>query len=166
MAFKVCKMDPEKPGRVAIALMSEYSPGKDTVYWSPRGLHDGRGGFNSFVLVADAERGQWRMADGKRVNLLSINGIGEIRWTVDPHSKHYGEGAEMHFRLMPWDETTVYVIERDGMFRTTDGQVLWFTHKWEAEKAAKTFGWPDGTIDALTVAQLLELQKRVDSGEV
>jgi hypothetical protein len=36
---------------------------------------------NSFVLVNSPERGQF-LIDGQRVALVSINGLGEIRWDV------------------------------------------------------------------------------------
>lgn len=82
-------------------------PGPDTVYWSPQrwrdedGRREPAGGFNSFVCVEDPQYGQWLTEDGTNVALVSINGIGEIRWRVDAHSPHYGEGAHEHFNLKP-----------------------------------------------------------------
>ena len=102
MAYKICRYG---GNGVDIALQSHSNPGRDQVYWSPRGIVDGRGGFNSFVLVED-ERGVWRAPNGERVALLSINGIGEVRWDVTCHGIHYGEGAVAHFGLTPWDEET------------------------------------------------------------
>jgi hypothetical protein len=44
------------------------------VFWSRR--------HNSFVIVRD-EQGPWRLGT-ERVALLSINGIGQVRWAVRP----------------------------------------------------------------------------------
>ncbi len=80
---------------VDVALKSERNPGPDTVYWSPR--KPTGGGYNSFVVVAD-ERGPFVTSDGARVALISINGIGEIRWSVD-RSGSWAEGSIEHFAL-------------------------------------------------------------------
>jgi hypothetical protein len=104
-AFKILK----RGGRgVQVALHSHTDPGPDTVYWSPQRWRDenGRlepaGGFNSFCLVENPD-GRWVARSGERVSLLSINGIGEIRWSVEPGSEHYGEGAVEHFGLKKWE---------------------------------------------------------------
>lgn len=149
MKFQICK----RGGRgVDIALHSHTNPGRDTVYWSPRGIHDGRGGFNSFCLV-DNPDGPWRAPSGERVSLYSINGIGEIRWDVTVHGIHYGEGAVEHFGLMPWDgETTVYVVHYDRSHVVDGkGRVRWWTHHWEAEKEALKI---QGSVVKLTAAEL------------
>jgi len=62
------------------------------VFW-----HDG----SSYVLVADPEHGPW-MLDDRRVALLSINGMGEIRWDVAPSFPDKGgRAAADHFGLVP-----------------------------------------------------------------
>ncbi len=87
-------------------------PPADTVFWSPQKWReetnrDGTkrtepaGGFNSFVCVPDEQYGSWLTEDGVKVSLISINGIGEIRWRVESYSPHYGEGAVEHFNLTP-----------------------------------------------------------------
>ena len=84
---------------VDIVLKSFSSPGPDTVFWSKPDPSTGRGGCNSFVCVEDP-RGFWLTEDGQRVNLISINGIGEIRWTIDgSHMVHWAEGSVEHFKL-------------------------------------------------------------------
>jgi len=87
-------------------------PGTNTVFWSeqrwrpsdrPGYPDEPAGGYNSFVCVADPERGYWKTADGQRVTLVSINGIGEIRWRIDgSHMEHYAEGSIEHFGLVPF----------------------------------------------------------------
>lgn len=110
---------------VQIALISHSYPGPDTVYWSPQRWReekdrDGRvrtepaGGFNSFVIVKDEKYGQWLTKDGVKVSLVSINGIGEIRWKVDSYSPHYAEGADKHFELTP--------LDRDGNPRSVSNE--------------------------------------------
>lgn len=54
------------------------------VFWSQQ--------YNSFVITPDP-KGQWLTPDDEQVSLLSINGIGEIRWPV----MHYGSGMK-YFR--------------------------------------------------------------------
>ena len=78
---------------VDVRLQSFTSPGPDTVYWSER--------TNSYVCVADTH-GPWVTSDGKPCALLSINGIGEIRWSVP--AKPFDEeqiAAVKHFGLKP-----------------------------------------------------------------
>lgn len=82
-------------------------PPANIVYWSPQkwrdenGRREPAGGFNSFVCVEDEKYGQWLTEEGVKVALISINGIGEIRWKVDSWSPHYAEGADVHFKLTP-----------------------------------------------------------------
>lgn len=91
---------------VEIALLSASDPGPDTVFWSKRSYKpDGevdRHGHNSFVIVADV-RGGWLTKDGVEVALLSVNGIGEIRWSVSSREYDHcnAEGAIEHFGLTP-----------------------------------------------------------------
>lgn len=97
--------------RSAPSERSRYQdPDADTVFWSPqkwrKSTREGypdepAGGFNSFVCVADEQYGSWLTEDGTKVSLISINGIGEIRWRVESYSPHYGEGADKHFNLTP-----------------------------------------------------------------
>lgn len=98
---------------VEVSLRSYTDPGRDTVFWSPQRwreeVRDGRtyqepaGGFNSFVCVDDPERGYWRTAEGQRVALVSINGIGEIRWRIDAeYMLRDAEGSVEHFGLTRW----------------------------------------------------------------
>ena len=37
---------------------------------------------NSFVVVENKERGPFVLPNGDRVDLVSVNGIGEVRWPV------------------------------------------------------------------------------------
>lgn len=75
---RICKMNGRQ---VDIALKSKVDPGPDAVYWSPRG--------NSYVLVKahlDLNHQQYFLTPwGQPVTLVSINGIGELRWTVRPY---------------------------------------------------------------------------------
>lgn len=80
--------------------------GDARVFWSPAvdradGSH---GGGNSYVLEFD-DSGPW-LYRGHRVRLLSINGVGEIRWVVRPQDWRFvpsrgagGEGAVEYFGL-------------------------------------------------------------------
>lgn len=74
---------------VDVKLASRNDPAD--VYWSE--------GYNSFVLVHPhiEDSGNWFTPDGQRCDLVSINGIGEIRWVVTGHSRD--EGAIEHFKL-------------------------------------------------------------------
>lgn len=90
---------------VDVALRSYTDPGNDTVFWSKQRYHDDgspAGGFNSFVCVAD-EKGEWLTEDGQKVALLSINGIGEIRWRISTaaYDLRNAEGSIEHFNLKP-----------------------------------------------------------------
>lgn len=92
--WKLC----ERGGHgVAIGLTDTGSNG-GRVWWSERS--------NSYVCVG-SERGPWRTPDGCRVECLSINGHGEVRWSEEPG---YGgrvlggnEGAVEAFGLVPWE---------------------------------------------------------------
>lgn len=87
---------------VDVALRTHSDPGPETVFWSPPRYHeDGSpgGGFNSFVLVDDPN-GYFLTEAGERVALVSINGIGEIRWKIDaPYMIRDAEGSIEHFGL-------------------------------------------------------------------
>jgi len=67
---------------VNIGLLTDRNTPK--VWWSKD--------YNSYVVALDG-RGEWMMENGTRVNLLSINGIGEIRWGV----AHWGMGMNRRF---------------------------------------------------------------------
>lgn len=89
------------------------------VFWSPRWRAEtggGSGGCNSFVLV-ETEFGEWE-AGNKKCSLVSINGAGEVRWSVTKSTierqleeekapwwkdDEYGESlkAARHFGLIP-----------------------------------------------------------------
>ena len=45
----------------------------------------------SYVLVADEERGNFTTEDGKKVRVISVNGLGEVRWGVDHHNGKVGD---------------------------------------------------------------------------
>lgn len=88
---------------VDVALVSMTNPGPDVVFWSKRA--------NSYVLVEgngaapgmrDGSDGRWLLG-GTRVHLVSINGIGEIRWEVEPGmlvgAGEEAEAAVKHFGL-------------------------------------------------------------------
>lgn len=109
-AIKIQKLG--ENGRVVIGLNGPDRDDPAAVFWSPQRWRDDgdrmnpAGGFNSFVLVEDP-KGRWmQRRSEKRVSLLSINGIGEIRWSVEPGSEHYGEGAVQHFDLKKWEDPT------------------------------------------------------------
>lgn len=92
---------------VDIKLRSHTDPPKDTVFWSPQKYHpngDPAGGFNSFVVVDDPKHGNFATPDGQRVSVISVNGIGEIRWRVEIYGDkpHYDEGSVEHFELKPY----------------------------------------------------------------
>lgn len=91
--------------RVDIRL--QHSRNTETTFWSPQ--------YNSYVLrevkEEDINPGYlnpgaiWKLPDGRRVFLLSINGIGEVRWSV-PHSGS-ADGdldAARYFNLTPVTE--------------------------------------------------------------
>ena len=67
-------------GRADIALTSMRS--NKQVFWSPRWEGEGgsAGGCNSYVLL-ETEQGEFTV-NGKKVELTSINGHGEIRWEI------------------------------------------------------------------------------------
>lgn len=74
------------------------------VYWSPR--KPTGGGFNSYICLK-SDRGDWYL-NGERVQLLSVNGMGEVRWPVWvrdglrwPDESMGGEGAVAYFGLKP-----------------------------------------------------------------
>lgn len=58
---------------------------------------------NSYVVVRRNDcRHYWVMADGACVDLLSINGIGEVRWDVNPRFANAEEKqAADYFGLVP-----------------------------------------------------------------
>jgi hypothetical protein len=75
-------------GRVQIPAGSLY-PGADSsrIYWSKQG--------NTYCIVPVDRQGTgwmrtyghaWTTEDGQRVMLLSINGCGEIRWSIGHHA--------------------------------------------------------------------------------
>ena len=78
---------------VNIALHSKYYPAG--VYWSP--VVHGRGGSysggNSFVMVkeSDPDRALFEHPEHGSVDLVSINGIGEVRWKIEPWDVRYDE---------------------------------------------------------------------------
>ena len=71
------------------------------VYWSK----DSQGRPNNSYVVATNPTGPWKMDDGTRVDLVSINGIGEIRWRIEPPPfrdldvRHEPAEAVDYFRL-------------------------------------------------------------------
>lgn len=71
----------------------------DTVFWCSRS--------NSYVIVSSADDyfGQWRTPLGDRVAVHSINGIGEIRWSIVPsaHLSEIEQTVIAHFALTPVD---------------------------------------------------------------
>lgn len=59
---------------------------------------------NSFVLVKNEERGPFFAPNGDRVDLVSINGIGEVRWPVWERDIESAEQYELDGKLDPkWD---------------------------------------------------------------
>jgi hypothetical protein len=78
----------------------------EDIYWSPRkfrtegGQQLPAGGLNSYVLVAD-ETGPWLRVE-KRVCLICVNGVGEIRWEITPATVKWDDefpAVVAHFRL-------------------------------------------------------------------
>jgi len=54
-----------------------------------------------YVKVANSFNGQYRTEDGRRVDIASVNGIGELRWWLMP----YQQGAKevmQKFNVTPW----------------------------------------------------------------
>ena len=78
------------------------------VFWSPRweSPGGGSGGMKSYVLVREATGGcavpgdVFNTKDGP-VSLASINGMGEIRWTVSPRSLAFAVEMESKGELRP-----------------------------------------------------------------
>jgi hypothetical protein len=67
---------------------------------------------NSYVLVEDKE-GLWATQDGKRVSIVSVNGIGEIRW----HLREYEAGDHVSwFNLQEVREGNAFVYMETGFF--------------------------------------------------
>jgi hypothetical protein len=68
------------------------------------------GGAATFVLVEpnpnfrDQSKGRWATEGGRRVDLVSINGAGEVRWIVLPVNATVEENVEAvaHFKLTPY----------------------------------------------------------------
>lgn len=66
-----------RPDKTVDIELNDHS-NSPRIYWSRTG--------NSYVMVAAASRDSyrvWQTAEGVPVHLYSINGIGEIRWSVD-----------------------------------------------------------------------------------
>lgn len=103
-------------GRADVELHSMTTT-KD-VFWSPRWASEGggRGGCNSYILM-ESPYGEF-IHLGIQCSLVSVNGIGEIRWSVSPNDlerdqrnekedwrkgDEYGEKlkAARHFGLIP-----------------------------------------------------------------
>jgi hypothetical protein len=90
------------PGPSDIGTMTSYG-----IWWSP--VKEGGGGHNTYVLVR-SDTGPYVAPSGERVRLLSINGGGEVRWSVEPYSAlnspgtgFGGEGAFAAFELEVYD---------------------------------------------------------------
>lgn len=92
--------------RVDVALYDHRTT--ENVFWSPRweSPGGGRGGMNSYVLVREATGGcscpgdVFPTKDGP-VSLASINGMGEIRWTVSPRALSFAVEMEAAGTLRP-----------------------------------------------------------------
>ncbi len=54
------------------------------VYWHKNGVA-------SYVLVSDEKNGNFTTGDGTRVRVVSVDGLGEIRWDVDHHNGKVGD---------------------------------------------------------------------------
>lgn len=89
-------------GGHGVQITLNYFLNTNRVFWSSRG--------NSFVMVGveKPEHYSFITPTGLHVKLLSINGIGEIRWTCDPRDLKYtgGDADETHeaveyFKLKP-----------------------------------------------------------------
>lgn len=65
----------EYGGRGVAIGLDNFGDHNGRVWWSDR--------HNSYVMVPD-EKGNF-LFKGKKVQLLSINGIGEIRWNVEKY---------------------------------------------------------------------------------
>lgn len=87
------------------------------VFWSHK--------HNSYVIVED-EKGEWSYY-GKRVALLSINGIGEIRWRVtEMKGSTEGDTDAVHWfnlrRLVEWDLRKIDRLDQKRTMTMEDGQ--------------------------------------------
>lgn len=82
------------PQRTDAEIRSPRTPG---VFWSST--------HNSYVLarpLRGAVKDGWLTPDGQRVQLVSINGIGEVRWYIRPRpwaQQADDQEAIDHFRL-------------------------------------------------------------------
>jgi hypothetical protein len=65
-----------------IKLNTRYNSSR--VFWSPRG--------NSYVVMERDGWGRWEPI--QRPTIASINGIGEIRWTIDPANPAFALDSE------------------------------------------------------------------------
>lgn len=104
MKKNVCAL--RENGTVDIKLVNHQS--NDKVFWSPRKVHEnGRAtGMNSYVIVPgiDSWNGVDFLFEGQKVRLLSINGIGEIRWEVFTNEISQAKDRERLGTLNPtWD---------------------------------------------------------------
>lgn len=80
---------------VSARIHSRYDPSSRDVYWWKEGTA-------TYVLVRNTTRGPWNHK-GVRVDLVSIHGSGEVRWSSDYGRDNDGSAAAAkHFGLTPW----------------------------------------------------------------
>lgn len=86
--------DPDFPNRVCRQLAHDGNT--SSVFWSSEG--------NSFVMVPRAEGRFVHKDTDERCDLLSINGIGEVRWPISQWDKDRDEHREVlrWFRCESW----------------------------------------------------------------
>lgn len=86
------KIHPLRDGRHVDVTLREIRTTPD-IFWSER--------CNSYVLTEPGTHPRFKLPDGTPVRLVSINGIGEIRWDVE----RWGLGPDQdgpaveHFKL-------------------------------------------------------------------
>ncbi len=74
---------------VDIGLSIAPPPGTMTsqsCYWTTKT-------YSSYILVK-SDSPKWETEDGSSVRLISVNGLGEIRWEVSPYSSWGGDDGQ------------------------------------------------------------------------
>ena len=86
---------------VDVRIRGEWEP---DVYWDKRLAPSGYRRFNSYVLVEGNESipGNVQDTDGNRFSIVSVSGMGEIRWIAGPR-----EGELWPWLLEAFDVTEV-----------------------------------------------------------
>jgi hypothetical protein len=90
------------PGGYGVDRRLSHTHSTDAVWWSPS--------FNSYVAVYDPDRVARypRSSDRSPYFIASINGLGEIRWTIELDENHgySGDSTARHAVAYFFDEVT------------------------------------------------------------